>query len=91
MAKFAAGVVDTVGKFAAGIVDTGGNFAASVIDSGGKYATDVVDTCAAPGLVNISANFQKNLKWPYCYFQQLGGRWFMKKTPEAKNLMTLSL
>ncbi len=31
--------------------------------------------------------FLKISKWPYCYFQGLGGRWFMKKA-EAKNLVT---
>jgi hypothetical protein len=36
LAKFAAGVVDTVGKFAAGVVDTGGNFSAGVVDTGGN-------------------------------------------------------
>ncbi len=51
MAQFAAGVADTGGKFATGIVDTVGNFAAGVVDTGG-----------APLLVNISANFRKNLK-----------------------------
>ncbi len=39
---------------------------------------------SAPWVANISANFRKNSKWPYCYFQGLGGRWFMKN-PEAKN------
>ena len=53
MAKFAAGVVETSGKFAAGVVYTGG-----------KFATGVVDTGGAPLLVNISANFRKNLKRP---------------------------
>jgi hypothetical protein len=62
VAKFAAGVVDTGGKFAAGVVDTGGNFAADVVDTGGKSATGVIDTGGAPLLVNISANFRKNLK-----------------------------
>jgi hypothetical protein len=47
-----------VAKFAAGVVDTGGNFAAGVVD----IATGVVDTGGAPLLVNISANFRKNLK-----------------------------
>jgi hypothetical protein len=36
LAKFAAGVVDTVGKFATGVVDTGGNFSAGVVDTSGK-------------------------------------------------------
>ncbi len=42
-----------------------------------------------PWLANISANFGKNSKWSYCYYQGLGGRWFMKKT-WSKNLVTLS-
>jgi hypothetical protein len=41
--------------------------------------------------VNISANFRKNLKWPKCYFQGLGGRWFMKKTWSKKSLDTVPL
>ncbi len=50
MAKFAAGVVDTSGKFATGVVGTSG-----------KIASGVINTDGAPGLANISANFQKNL------------------------------
>jgi hypothetical protein len=38
-------------KFAAGVVENGGSFAAVVVDTGG-----------APGLANISTNFQQNLK-----------------------------
>ncbi len=38
-------------------------FAAEVIDTCGKFAAGVVDTGGAPRLVNISANFRKNLKW----------------------------
>jgi hypothetical protein len=49
-----------VEKFAAGVVNTVGNFANSVVDTGGKFATGVVDTGGAPGIVNISANFEKN-------------------------------
>jgi hypothetical protein len=30
-------------------------------------------------LANISTNFWKESKWPYCYFQGLGVRWFTKK------------
>jgi hypothetical protein len=37
-------------------------FAASVVDTCGKLATGVVDTDGAPSLVNIYANFRKNLK-----------------------------
>jgi hypothetical protein len=44
-----------------------------------KFAAGVVDISGAPWLVIISANFRKNSKWPLCYFQGLGGRWFMKK------------
>jgi hypothetical protein len=35
VAKFAAGVVDTIGKFSTGEVDTGGKFATGVLDTGG--------------------------------------------------------
>ncbi len=52
--KFAAVVIDTGDKFAINVVDT------FVIDTGGKFATSVVDT----GGTNISANSQKNYKWP---------------------------
>jgi hypothetical protein len=52
-----------VAKFAAGVVDTGSNFAAGVVDTDGKFATSVFDTGGAPRHTNISANFQKNLKW----------------------------
>ncbi len=31
-----------------------------------------------PSLANIFANFQKNSKWPLCYFQGRRRRWFMK-------------
>ncbi len=65
-------------------------FAGGVFDTGGKFAPGVVDTGGAPWIMNISANFRKNMKWPYCYFQGLGGRWFMKKS-EAKNRVTISL
>ncbi len=58
--------------------------------SSGKFACGVIDTGGAPWLATISANFWKNSKWSYCYYQGLGGRWLMKK-PEAKNLVTLSL
>ncbi len=71
--------VELVAKFAAGVVDTGGKFAIGVDDTGG-----------APWLANISANFWKNMKWPSCYFQGLGRRWFMKKI-WSKNLVTLSV
>ncbi len=43
-----------------------------------------VDTGGAPWLANISVNFRKNSNWPYCYFQGLGGRWFMKKNLKQK-------
>ncbi len=36
-------------------------------------------------------NFRKNLNWPYCYFQGLGGRWFMKKTWSKKSRDTVPL
>jgi hypothetical protein len=88
--KFAAGVVDTGGKFAGGVVHTGGNFAGGVVDTGGKFATGVIDTGGAPWLANISANFQKNLKWSWWDTQGLGGNLPMKKT-RSKNLVILSL
>jgi hypothetical protein len=56
-----------------------------------KFATGVVDTCGAPWLANISANFRKNLKWSLCYYQRLGGRWFMKKTWSKKSCDTVPL
>ena len=56
-----------------------------------KFAANVIDTCGAPWLVNISQNFQKNWKWPSCYFQRLGGRWFMKKTWIKKSCDTVPL
>ncbi len=34
----------------------------------------------SPWLGNISVNFRKNLKLPYCYFKGFGGRWLMKNT-----------
>ncbi len=55
--QFATGIVDTVRKFAAGINLT-------LVKLVAKFASGVVDTGGAPGLANISANFQKNLKWP---------------------------
>ncbi len=78
--KFTDGAIDTGGKFTDGAIDTGGKFTDGAIDTGGKFAAGVVDTGNAPLLANISENFWKNSKWPYCYFQGLGGRWFMKKT-----------
>ncbi len=66
-------------------------FAAGVVDTGGKFATGVNDTSGAPWPANISANFQKNSKWPECYFQGLGGRWFMKKTWSKKSRDTVPL
>jgi hypothetical protein len=42
--------------FATGAVETGGKFAAGIVDTCGKFATDINN------LVNISANFRKNLK-----------------------------
>ncbi len=56
-----------------------------------QFATGVIDTGGAPWLANISANFRKNSKWPYCYFQGLGGRWFMKKTWSKKSNDTVPL
>jgi hypothetical protein len=53
-----------VAKFAAGVVDTGGTFATGVVDTSGNFAADVIDTGGQPLAANISANFQKNLKWP---------------------------
>ncbi len=41
VAKFAAGVIDTVGKFVAKLV---AKFATSVVDTVGKFAAGVVDT-----------------------------------------------
>ncbi len=66
-------------------------FAAGVVDTGGKFATGVNDTGGVPWLANISANFWKNLKWPKCYFQGVGGRWFMKKTWSKKSRDTVPL
>ncbi len=66
-------------------------FAAGVVDIGGKFATGVTDTGGAPWLANISKNFRKNLKWPLCYFQGLGGRLFMKKTWSKKSRDTVPL
>ncbi len=87
-------VVAPVAKFTASVVDTGGKFATDEVETGDKFADDrrqsVVYTSGAPLLANIS-EFLKNSKWPYCYFQGLGGRWFMKKKPETKNLVPLSL
>ncbi len=34
---------------------------------------------------------RKNSKWPYCYFQGLGGRWFIKKTWSKKSRDTVPL
>ena len=65
------------------------NFAAGVVDTGSKFATVVVDTGGAPLLANISAIFRKNSKRSQWDTLGLGG--FMKKKPEAKNLVTLSL
>jgi hypothetical protein len=59
-------------KFAAGVVDTGGNFAADVIDTGGKFSTGVVDTGGAPGLANISENFQ--IKFEPVFTENSGAR-----------------
>ncbi len=56
--------------FATGVVDIGGKFTDGVINTGG----------GALWLVNIPAILQKKSKWPKCYFQGLGGRWFTKKT-----------
>ena len=56
-----------------------------------QFATGVVDTGGAPWLANISANFLKNLKWSYCYYQGLGGRWFMKQTWSKKSRDTVPL
>ncbi len=53
-------------QFATGINDTSG--------TGGKFAASVVDTNCAHWLVNISANFRKNSKWPSYYFQGLQGK-----------------
>ncbi len=56
-----------------------------------KFAAGVVDTGGAPWLANISANFRKNSKWFLCYYQGLGGRWFMKKTWGKKSRDTVPL
>ncbi len=42
-------------------------------------------------LANISANFRKKSKWSQCYYQGLGGRWFMKKTWSKKSRDTVPL
>ncbi len=71
--SFVTGITDTGGKFAAGIVDNGGiatgintpeelvaKFAASavVVDTGGMPPVSLIPVV----LVNIFANFPKNLK-----------------------------
>jgi hypothetical protein len=96
---YATGIVDTTGgKFTTGVVDTSGNFPPILLTlvanlspvsttpavQVAKFATSVVDTGGAPGLLNIFANLPKNLKWLCCYFQGLGGRWFMKFNDEKK-------
>ncbi len=53
------------------------------------FATGVNDTGGAPRAKNISAYFQKYLKWPYCYTQVLGGNRFMKNTRSRKSLDTV--
>ncbi len=44
------------------------------------FATGVVDTGGKPWAANISPNFRKNSKRPWCYNQRLGGNWYKKKT-----------
>ncbi len=43
----------------------------------------LVDTGSAPWAANISANFRKNSKRPYCYTQMLGGNWFRSRTKKT--------
>ncbi len=53
-----------------------------------KFTAGVVDTGSAPWLKNISTNFRKNSKIPFCYFQGLGETWFMEKTWSKKSCDT---
>jgi hypothetical protein len=46
-------------------------FGAGVVDTGGKVTKGFIDTGGAPSLVNISANFEKNLNDPYVIFRGL--------------------
>ncbi len=75
-----------------------GKFFTCVVDTSSKrchwYQWQIfrqfIDTGGAHWLMNISENLKKkNLKWPQCYFQELWGRWFMRKKPESKNIVTL--
>jgi hypothetical protein len=57
------------GKFATGIQRKDTNithdkFTTDVVDAGGKLPPVLLILGGAPWLVNISANFRKNLKWP---------------------------
>ncbi len=60
------------------------------VDTGVNFATGVNNT-GAPWAANISAIFRKKSKWPWCYFQGLGGTWFMKKTWSKKSRDTVPL
>ncbi len=71
---FAISVVDTGGKFTAGINDTS--------NTSGKSTPSVVDTGGAPGLVNISANFQTKCEMAQMLFS---GSW-RKMIHDKKNL-----
>ncbi len=44
------------------------------VDTGGRFAAGVVDTGGASLLLNISANFLKNLKWSLWVTLGLGGK-----------------
>jgi hypothetical protein len=44
-----------------------------ICSTSGKFSAGVVDTGGASLLANISANFRKKVKWPYCYLWGLWG------------------
>ncbi len=102
--KFVSGVVDTVGNLPLASLTLVANLllvsltpvanlppaSSTPAELVAKFATGVVDTGGAPWLANIFANFWKKFEMNKCYFQGLGGRWFMKKS-EAKKFVTLSL
>jgi len=52
--------------------------------------TGVLDTCGTPWLANISSNFRKNRN-DACEIIRGFGKDDTRKTPESKNLVTLSL
>ncbi len=96
---FATGVIDTDGIFAAGI-----GFAAGVVDTGRGIATGIIDTCGkfsaggiggkfAAGVIKLQIFpliFEKFRNDPKAIIRGLGED-DSRETPEAKNLVTLSL